>query len=175
VSQVLAGARTAALAERNLDRSPFFGALRHWRQNRIMQLLRLLERSRLVEVDRSTGFPLLHITTCGCQYTGADPVLLDFPAVEPPGIAGTSARKAPALDGSDELYELLRNERSKLAAARGIPPFQILPNAALAGFAKLQPLTSAEAQRIPGIGPVKARTVAVDFIRVVKDWQKKQK
>ncbi|MEA4862532.1 MAG: RecQ family ATP-dependent DNA helicase [Victivallaceae bacterium] len=171
VSQVLSGARTAALAERGLDRSPLFGSLKHWRQNRIMQLLRLLERNRLVEVDHSTGYPLLHITIQGCQYTGADPVLLDFPAVEPPG----ASKKVASFEESDELYELLRRERSKLAAARGVPPFQILSNAALAGLARLQPLTPAEAQQVSGIGPVKARTVAGEFIRIVKEWQKKQK
>src|SRR6202044_3765085 len=50
----------------------------------------------------------------------------------------------------------LRAWRAEAARAAGIPAYVVLHDATLAALASLQPRTSAELLRVPGLGPVKA-------------------
>ena len=182
VSQMLAGAKTAVLVERNLVASPFFGALKAWRQNHILQMMRALEQNGLLRVDNSRNFPLLCITTSGCQYTGKQSLTLNYPAVEPVLPAGRSRtgvnrpnRKLNYFSEKDELFERLKKERARIAAVKHIPPYQVLTNQALEELAEVMPLTPEGAMEIKGIGRVKARTVIPAMLKIIEIWKKEQK
>lgn len=182
VSQMLAGAKTAVLVECNLVASPFFGALKAWRQNHILQMMRALEQNGLLRVDNSRNFPLLCITTSGCQYTGKQSLTLNYPAVEPVLPAGRSRtgvnrpnRKLNYFSEKDELFERLKKERARIAAVKHIPPYQVLTNQALEELAEVMPLTPEEAMGIKGIGMVKARTVIPAMLKIIEIWKKEQK
>ena len=182
ISQMLAGAKTAVMVERNLVVSPFFGALKAWRQNHVLQMMRALEQNGLLIVDNSRDFPLLRITTSGCQYTGKQRLTLNYPAVDPVLPGGgrrISSVRVPSRVNSfseeGELFELLKKERAKIAAIKHIPPYQVLTNQALEELARIQPATPEEAINIKGIGRVKARTVIPGMLRVIELWKKEQK
>jgi len=53
------------------------------------------------------------------------------------------------------LYEHLRDLRNKLANRNHVEPCMILTDRALRGLASIRPKSLAEAEGIPGIGPVK--------------------
>ncbi|MDD4817869.1 MAG: RecQ family ATP-dependent DNA helicase [Victivallaceae bacterium] len=182
VSQVLAGGRTAALSTKNLTSSPFFGRLSDWKLNRIMRLMRTMERAGLIGVDKSGDWPLLVITAAGCQYNGKHPVMLDFPDDAPAGRRGGAGKPSASahcdgnsrFDGTDDLFELLRRERQTMAASRGVPAYRILTNDTLRMLAKMKPRTCGESMSVPGIGPAKAGSVMPRLIEVIREWQKSQ-
>ena len=68
------------------------------------------------------------------------------------------------------LYEKLAQLRRELAAARGVQAYMIFGNETLTQLAERRPLTIAEANRIPGIGPVKAATVLPIFLEAIRNW-----
>lgn len=184
VSQMLAGAKTATMVERNLVASPFFGALRVWRQNHILQMMRALEQNGMLAVDNSRNFPLLRITTQGCQYTGRQPIILDYPAVEPVRPHSETGRgevhrrqtvKSNPFSEANDLLDLLKKARAKIAAIKHIPPYQVLTNQELDDLARIQPATPDEAMCIKGIGRIKARTVIPAMLKIIESWKKDQK
>ena len=61
--------------------------------------------------------------------------------------------------------------RKEIAAKRGVPAYVVLSNTALIGLAEQRPQTLAEAQEVPGIGPVKAQTVIPPFLDVIREWE----
>ncbi len=52
-----------------------------------------------------------------------------------------------------------------------MPAYVVLSNTALIGLAEQRPQTLAEAQEVPGIGPVKAQTVIPPFLDVIREWE----
>lgn len=66
-------------------------------------------------------------------------------------------------------YEALREWRRRVAAARGVEPDVILPNAALRALAYVAPTTAAEVARVAGLGPWKTRAYAVELARILQE------
>nr|WP_288611917.1 HRDC domain-containing protein [uncultured Victivallis sp.] len=77
----------------------------------------------------------------------------------------------PPPEGGETLFEALRQLRKEIAAKRGVPAYVVLSNTALIGLAEQRPQTLAEAQEVPGIGPVKAQTVIPPFLDVIREWE----
>lgn len=66
-------------------------------------------------------------------------------------------------------YEALREWRRRVAAARGVEPDVILPNAALRALAHVAPTTAPEVARVAGLGPWKTRAYAAELARVLQE------
>lgn len=66
-------------------------------------------------------------------------------------------------------YEALREWRRRVAAARGVEPDVILPNAALRALAYAAPTTEPEVVRVAGLGPWKARAYAAELARILQE------
>lgn len=177
VSQILAGAKTANLVNRHLNENKFFGVLKSWKQNQIMQMMRALEANGLIKVDNSRDYPLLRITNAGCQYTGTQDIELDFPPTTKTAVTkATKPTKVVATASpNDELFDLLKKERTRLAAIRKVPPFQILTNQVMESLASVQPSTKEECLEISGIGPAKLRNVIPQMLLIIEAWKESKK
>ena len=68
-----------------------------------------------------------------------------------------------------ELFDLLRECRSKLAKANGVAPFMIFSNATLMDMAKKRPRNTSEFKRVSGVGEMKAQWYGKDFLKVLKE------
>ena len=69
-------------------------------------------------------------------------------------------------------YEHLRDLRNKLANGNHVEPYMILTDRALRGLASIRPKSLAEAEGIPGIGPVKLHAVVPRFLEAIAKWEK---
>ena len=67
-----------------------------------------------------------------------------------------------------ELFDLLRECRSKLARANGVAPFMIFSNATLMDMAKKHPTNMTAFKRVSGVGEMKAGWYGKDFLKVLK-------
>jgi len=87
---------------------------------------------------------------------------------------GGGGGAALELSGSDgNLLALLRAKRAQLAAARGgIPAYQIFSNKVLEELAVRRPRSVEEAMGIPGIGPIKARSLLPAFLRLIAEHKR---
>ena len=71
-----------------------------------------------------------------------------------------------------EIFDLLRECRSKLAKANGVAPFMIFSNATLMDMAKKRPRNTSEFKRVSGVGEMKAQWYGRDFLKVLKGIDK---
>ena len=194
ISQVLVGARNAEVIGRNLHLNSHFGELRAWHANRIGVYFRALESAGYICRVEHGDFSCVELTARGLEVCDGYAV----PELALPEEAHSSSRprkkhcansspspsSSPSLSGRrtvmssrqneveeyGSLYEKLAQLRRELAAARGVQAYMIFGNETLTQLAERRPLTMAEANRIPGIGPVKAATVLPIFLEAIRNW-----
>ena len=77
------------------------------------------------------------------------------------------------LDYSPELFELLREERNRLAIAEGVRHFVIFHDKTLQAMATYFPTTKETFQLMYGVGPSKTEKYADDFLPIIRDYCQK--
>jgi len=70
----------------------------------------------------------------------------------------------------NDLFELLRTHRWKIANAHGIEPFQVFHNRTLEEMATTKPTTTFDFLNISGVGPVKLEQYGDSFLKVIRDY-----
>ncbi|MDX2284100.1 MAG: DNA helicase RecQ [Bacteroidia bacterium] len=70
----------------------------------------------------------------------------------------------------ENLFELLKGLRRKLAKEKGIPPYVVFQDPSLEDMASKYPVSMAEFQNITGVGQGKAQKFGGPFIKVIKDY-----
>lgn len=69
-----------------------------------------------------------------------------------------------------ELFEMLREWRSRIAAERGVPHFAVATTKALLGVSNMLPRNHAELLAVPGIGGASAASIGADLLRLVDEY-----
>ena len=67
-----------------------------------------------------------------------------------------------------EIFDLLRDCRSRLARENGVAPFMIFSNATLMDMARKRPKNMTEFKRVSGVGEMKAAWYGKDFLKILK-------
>jgi ATP-dependent DNA helicase RecQ len=70
-----------------------------------------------------------------------------------------------------QLYSMLRDQRARLAKREDVPPYVIFNNKTLEALARYQPINTAEALHIPGIGDAKIQRYAEPFLEIIRVWK----
>ncbi|MSO14645.1 RQC domain-containing protein [Rickettsiales endosymbiont of Trichoplax sp. H2] len=94
------------------------------------------------------------------KYTGKIKVQKSQPQLE-------STTLETAID--KQLYELLKEERMRLAKEQNIPPFMIFHDKTLIDMASKKPQNFSEILNIHGIGQSKAKKYADYFLKIISD------
>ena len=81
----------------------------------------------------------------------------------------TTDRRTVAPEGG--LYETLRDLRTELARAEGVPAYIIFSNAALADMAVKRPENMDEFLDVSGVGEYKAARYGKAFLKVIREWE----
>ncbi|MCQ2378374.1 MAG: RecQ family ATP-dependent DNA helicase [Victivallaceae bacterium] len=175
LAKLLCDARSADMENAFFRRSPHRGALRYFKQARILEYVKILEEGGLLErIDRE-GFPCLQLSGYGATALGCE-TLPRLPL--PPERMPDRKRKTPkALSGVPEtaenatLLDVLKELRRRIADARRVPLYEVLSNHVLEELAARRIDDAGEAQKIKGVGPVKAARVLPAFLKAVELWK----
>ena len=182
LSLLLSGGKRLEMVSSRLLEHAMFGALDMLKPRDIMQFLQSLEAQGLLEAVTETEFPCVDISAAGRKWLLLPTnIKMNFPPLAASGYMGKSvpghggsAAVADSLDNKQSsLFEELRRLRSEMAHKKGIPAYQILPDATLKLLASVAPRTTAEAMQIRGIGPAKAATVLPKMLEAIREWDKK--
>jgi ATP-dependent DNA helicase RecQ len=89
----------------------------------------------------------------------------------PAPVAARAGRRRPqALEGAaGELFEALRQVRSELAKAQGVPPFVIFHDATLREMVERSPRDRARLAGIPGVGKTKLERYGAAFLEAIAE------
>lgn len=71
----------------------------------------------------------------------------------------------------DELFEVLRALRRKLAQQKGVPPYIIFSDATLEEMAAAKPVSDTEMRAISGVGDRKLQLYGDDFMKAILNYQ----
>ena len=118
-------------------------------------------------------YPVLQLTDDGVAALkgGATIELYRQPRPAP----GQRKRRVPgdpsAWDGVDRgLFESLRQCRTEVARARGVPPYVVFHDNTLRDLARRRPVTTAELLEVYGIGARKAEDLGPIILDVIRDY-----
>ena len=174
IVQMLVGSRSKDLAAGRLDQLSTFGLLKEEGSAYVHALLSEMEKAGLVMIKK-TPYPLLVITRRGTEVMKGDRHFnLSWPdrghlaAVES---AGSSATNLTELAFDEELFEQLKEVRTRLAKeAGGVPSYVIFSNQVLEFFTRVRPTSEAQALKIRGVGPKKVEKYMTPFLEVIQEF-----
>jgi ATP-dependent DNA helicase RecQ len=167
IVQMLAGSKSQEIIAARLDQLSTYGILKDKGAGYLNALMRSLAEAGLVQTVPGE-FPLLTLTPLGDRVMRGD---AKFQLVWPDSDGG---KKEPALQdhGHDpQLYSMLRDQRARLAKREDVPPYVIFNNKTLEALARYQPVNTAEALHIPGIGDAKIQRYAEPFLEIIRVWK----
>jgi ATP-dependent DNA helicase RecQ len=176
--KLLHGDPDPRLERAGLTRVPTFGNLREHPDAWLLRLLRRCVTAGWVSFSGAER-PVLVLTEDGrAVMKGQRPVRLLLPpggrarpaglAPRPAPTARTGAAGPSAPDAVDEeLFQVLRRERLRLAREEGIAPFIVASDRTLRDIAQLRPHTLDELRLAHGIGPQKAERYGAAWLQAV--------
>ena len=74
-------------------------------------------------------------------------------------------------DTENDLFDILKELRGKLAKEAGIPAYVVFSNATLADMARKKPKTMSEFRKVNGVGEIKAQWYASAFLKCIQKYR----
>ena len=164
VVRTLQGSREKKTIELGLNEISTYGLMKTMSANAIKELISRLEDGGYLVTELEHQTLRLTEKASGVLYLGESVEVLVLKQEE----------KLQRLDDDGmtederELFDLLRECRSRLARQNGVAPFMIFSNATLMDMAKKHPTNMTAFKRVSGVGEMKAGWYGKDFLKVLK-------
>ena len=167
VARVLQGSKEKKVLELGLNELSTYGLLKTMGRTDINLMIDRLEDGGYLTTELEHQTLRLTEKSAGVLYLGeqVEILVLKEEKLLPIGEDGMT-------EDERELFDLLRECRSKLAKANGVAPFMIFSNATLMDMAKKRPRNTSEFKRVSGVGEMKAQWYGRDFLKVLKGIDK---
>ncbi len=166
VSLVLTGRRVKSVTERGHDSLSVFGIVDDYTAKAIREIMAtLVGRGLLARSD--SQYPTLAVTRQGRRF------LKERESIELPVLESTrqvSKRSNVEMDYDYDLFQELRELRTRLAGERGVPPYVVFGDVSLREMAHYYPQNQDSFLRITGVGRVKLSDFGDDFLETIRDY-----
>ena len=170
VVKVLMGSRDKRVLQLGLDALSTYGLMKKVDGASLRRLAEHLEAEGYLLTEQEHQTLCLTEKAAEVLYRGRTVMMKQRKEPEQP-VAAAAAQSAVHLQEEDrELYDVLRDLRSKLARKAGIAPFVVFSNASLVDMATKKPKTLPEFRRISGVGELKASWYGEAFTRTIKNY-----
>ncbi len=164
VVRTLQGSQEKKTVELGLNGISTYGLLKTMSANAIKELISRLEDGGYLMTELEHQTLRLTEKASGVLYLGESVEVLVLKQEE----------KLQRLDDDGmtederELFDLLRECRSRLAKENGVAPFMIFSNTSLMDMAKKHPTNMTAFKRVSGVGEMKASWYGKDFLKILK-------
>ena len=166
VSQVLTGRRVKSVVERGHDSLSVFGIADDYTVKSLREIMAtLVGRGLLARSD--SQYPTLSVTPQGRRF------LKERENIELPVLESTkrvSRRSKAEFDYDNDLFQKLRELRTRLASERGVPPYVVFGDVSLREMAHYYPQSEASLLKINGVGRVKLNDFGDEFLATIRDY-----
>jgi ATP-dependent DNA helicase RecQ len=171
---LLRGTEDPRLSRAGLDRTPTWRVLEEHSEEWLLRLLRRCVTAGWVDFS-SGDRPVVRLTPAGRAVMKAErPARLLLPAAgrRQRGAASPGGRRrsnVPTVSAEvdERLFEALRQHRSRLARAQGVPPYVVAGDRTLREIAAARPASLDELSALYGIGPAKVERYGQDWLDLV--------
>jgi len=118
-------------------------------------------------------YPVLRLTSAGASLLKGEGSCSLYREVLPPSRPRTRgrAREAAPLEAAQELFDVLREVRRRIARDRGVPPYVVFHDTTLREMAERRPSTLADLHDVYGVGTKKAADFGETFLEAIRGYR----
>ena len=178
---VLVGAKTERVRRFAHDRLPTYGVGKEKPKKYWHFLFNALICKGAARMRSDSEYPIPQTAEYGFGILRGNETfeLIDFAPSETKKRASKKTRRRggkgtanePAFEPGDTgLFDVLRQRRTEIAAARHIPPYRIFGDSTLLEMAERKPMTREELLDITGVGEYKMKRYGQDFLDVIAEY-----
>lgn len=168
IMDTLRGSKNAKILQYQMDKNVAYGKLASCSTAKLRQIIHhLVIQHILYQTDDK--YTVLKIDTQASECTQGKTLRMKMAKdkeVEPMHKKKTSSIKDLDMD----LYTALREKRTMLASAAGVPPYIIFSDKALQDMCEKRPTNKAEMLTVSGVGEVKFERYGEAFLSVFRDF-----
>lgn len=180
IVNVLRGGKVKRVLDLGLDKVKTYGMMVKSDPMQIRAYIEHLEKEGYLQVTEEYQTLVLTDRADEVLFRGETvtmPVKITPAAPEPPKKAGrpvSAKEKTAAYSGEapEELMEMLKTVRLRLAEEEKVPRYMVFSNAALEDMAARRPHTMEEFLNVSGVGNTKAAKYGEIFLGVIADYEK---
>ncbi len=169
IVDVLRGADTEAIRQRNHNELSTYGIGREWKREAWQAIGRELLRLGLIECAPGK-FATLSLTPAGRDALRRRTPITLTKQIEVVAQSRDQKAHVGAIECDEVLFERLRGLRRGLADERNVPAYVIFSDVSLREMAKNYPTTASEFRGIPGVGEQKLKDFAEAFLGEIKNY-----
>ena len=168
IIDVLVGKETEKVLMNGHHNQPVFGKGDELDKSGWQSVIRQLTAQGFITVD-TAGFGSLHLTEAArAVFKREQAVTLRKDQPKRAADTRRGLRRSIELpEPAASLFEILRNERSKLAKQQGVPPYVIFHDTTLRAMALARPRSLRDMEEIPGMGTTKLDRYGAAFLKVI--------
>jgi ATP-dependent DNA helicase RecQ len=160
-AKVLKGSNDKKVKQFRFNQLSTYGLLRHYTEKELTHFIQFLVAENYLLAEEGK-FPILRLNQKSLAILkGEIPVYMQVVKVE----------KKVAEDYNVELFELLREERKKIADENGLPPYVVFTDRSLTEFARLFPENKSDMLRIHGVGEKKYEQYGEHFLQLIQTFK----
>ena len=171
IVRMLRGSREQRVQQLGLDGLSTYGIMADTDRSKIREYIdALVEQGYLAQTTGS--FPVLQTTERAWEVLRGEVRVTYSKRIEQaeaPTRQRSKDRRNDTPDGG--LYEALRNLRTELARAEGVPAYVVFSNATLADMAVKRPTSMDEFLDVSGVGEYKATRYGRAFLEAIRKWE----
>lgn len=171
IGNVLRGSRNKRVLELGLDEISTYGLLKSRSRSEIHAMIDHLEGEGYLEAEQDPEFPTLCLSRTAGQvlYHGKQVIMKVETEPEEISIIVSPVK----LSGSEtDLFDVLKELRSKLAKEAGVPAYVVFSNATLTDMARKRPKNMGQFKKVSGVGEIKAAWYGDTFLKCIREFEK---
>lgn len=169
VIDILRGSKSQKITDWNHDQLSTYGIGNDYTKKQWLYISHQLIQKNLITPDQDYGS--LKITDEGYQVLRGNSSIAGIIRED----AEPVVKKVLSTDYDEELFEILRTRRKKLADHLRVPPYVIFSDKTLQEMAKLLPATKTDMFKIYGMGQIKYDRYGEIFKNEIIEFRKKKK
>jgi len=167
ISNVLRGSKNKRLLELELNELSTYGLLKNRTRTEIHSMIDHLEAEGYLHFDQE--FQTIDLTAASSLVLHRNQTVKMKVEVDPEPILVNSV-STKLMDADADLYDVLKELRSKLAKDAGIPSYVVFSNATLTDMANKKPKTITEFRKVSGVGELKASWYGKTFTERIREY-----
>ena len=171
IIKVLRGAREKRLQELGLDTLSTYGLMSVVPQDRVREYIEFLEERGYVFTSPAHSTLELTAASQGILFRGETLEMRIKQRTEAEKKERAAAANTTLGDVPAELYNALRNLRTQLAEAEGVPAYIVFSNATLVDMAHRRPRSIESFLDVNGVGKLKATLYGKQFLAAIAQYE----
>ncbi|MDA7027822.1 DNA helicase RecQ [Bacillus sp. CLL-7-23] len=161
VAQVLSGSKNKKVMDNGFQHLSTYGILKQRSVSEISDFIEFLIADQYIQMSEGT-YPILFVTNKGrTVLLGQEKVMRK------------EKMNTVQIVKDDQLFELLRTLRKKIAQEQGVPPFIVFSDETLKDMCTKIPLTEDELMNVKGVGEQKREKYGAMFLQELKAYKTK--